>query len=823
VKTKSVQSNFLSGVLDERASGRIETDAYNQGLLVGRNIELHHLGGARRRRGLQHKQSLNNVLTRQSATVTCPNGGTTANANDDSTATSVTTTTPVGTTNEFVVVSYDLGSLQTITAADVLGIATVSGSSTEFRFQVSTDGVSWVNVGTTAQNFELVDTTPRDYRRTVADPARYIRVSRVGVTNLPSNITLTGMNIWVASAVVSDVRLLPFEVSNSRRFLVALTDRSATILENGTVVDRVPMPYASADLREIDADASEGELVLTHEDYAPRALFEEDEGNFQSFELEFSNIPQIDFNDTMSPTPTSCVQTITLGGTWAVGDTLQVDLEGARSGTIAYAGDTTAAQQTATANNIARAIQKLYTVPGFQGVTCTRSGALTYTVTFADGSAKNYQLMTVLPVVSAAGTVSVALTTPGVARTEDLWSATRGWPRTVAFYEKRIYLGGTRDRPQSLLGSHVVDTLNFDLAEGLDDEAIFVSISGQQTNVIQGIMSGDALQVFTTGGEFRYLKRDGEPITPADVPKNQSNNGSKRIRPVLADGRTIYVHQTGKALLDFKYNLDVDKYSSLSLTSLAPHLLDDVVDIAAWNGSQEDELNFVFAVNSDGTVAVLNLRQEAEVKAVVQWTTQGEFKAVACVLQDIYFAVLRDIDGTDTLFLEQLAYDYYTDCATKQTGAATDTVTGLSYLNGVECRVRADGYSLPRETPSAGAVVLDDEYEDIEVGLNFDPEVTPMPLHTLTPNGSNFMDKRRVVRVSVLVRDSLGILCNGRVLPDRQFDVNNFDEAPVPVSRVHQLEESTNWDFKTAKTVSFTQVDPMPMEILAIQVQLESE
>lgn len=822
MKTKTILSNFLSGVLDPRASARVETDAYNQGLLVGKNIELHHLGGGRRRRGLAYRTTIVNQITRVTSgvTVTCPNGGTTANANDDSTSTLVTTTTPVGTTNEFVVVQYDLGSAKTIVFADVLGIETASGSSTEFCVQYSANGVAWDNTSPTFANskFDIIDTTARDYRRTASVSARYWRVVRIGTTNLPANITLSGFNLWEESASVSPGRIIPLEVSVDLRVALIVTHRSGVVWADGEVVDNIPLPYESADIMELDADASDGELVLVHQNYPPRALFEDTTENFQSVEVSFSNVPQVDFNDASSPTPVSEVQVITLGSV-AVGDTLQVSLEGARSAAVIFAGDSTAAEQTATANNFAREIQKLYTVPGFEGVSCARTGASTYTVTFANGSAKAYELMAVTA-LTGTSVSTVTRSAVGTARTEPVWSATRGWPRTVAFFEKRLYFFGTRSRPASNIGSHVVDTANFNLAQGLDDEAVFVTLSG----TAQALLAGDSLQLFTTGIEYRYLKRDGEPITPADVPKNQSAYGSRRIRPVTVDGTTVYAHHTGKALRDFKYDVNVDKYKSLSMTSLAPHLLNDIKDIAAWNGSDEDELNFVFVVNGDGTVAVLNVREEANVKALVSWDTQGLFKAVGVVRQDIYFLVHRTINGTARLFFEQLEYGYYTDAAVQITNApASATVPGLTYLNGQACRVRADGFVLANVTPSGGqATLAEGAFAAVEVGLNFDPELTPMPLNTMTPTGSNFMDKRRIVEVRAKVRNTLGLRVNGRQLPDRFWDQNNFDEAPEPFTGVHSIEESTNWDEADEKLVSFTQVDPLPMEILGIVVTLES-
>lgn len=795
-------------------------------MLTGLNIELHHLGSIRRRRGLAYRAQLTGKLTRvTSATPTAPNGGTAANASDDDTATVVTTTTPPNTTNEYVVVHLDLGSARTIAFADVLGMSIASGTTDEFGIQWSTNNVSWNNTAPSfaSSRFDVIDTIARDYRRASGASARYWRVVRIGTTNLTGQVTLADFNLWEESSDVSHGRSIPFEISATERYLLVVTHRSGALFQNGSPVDYIPLPYDDADIQELDADASDGEMVITHEDYPYRALFEDTSGNFQSIEIEATEAPKVDYNDSLSPAAVSEVQVIVLSGTLAKGDAFQVGLEGARSAPVLYAGDSTAAEQATTAANFAREIQKLWTVTGFTGVSCSRTSGNTYTVTLAGGSAKAYELMTV-SAISGSATTSVSRTTPGSSRHEDMWSATRGWPRTVAFFEKRLYLGGTRSKQSTLIGSHVVDTANFDLGEGLADEAIFVTLSGAQTMIIQNLVSGDALQVFTTGAEARYLKRDGEPVTPGDVPKNQTYYGSKRIRPVLCDSTTVYVHSTGKSLRDFRYDVNVDKYTSLSLTSLAPHLLNDVVDIAAWNGSREDELNYVFAINGDGTAAVLALRQEVNLKALVQWTTQGYFRAAAVVADETYFLVERSIDGASHLFLEQLEYDYYTDCAVQVVNApASAVVIGLGHLNGEECRVRADGFVLNNVTPAAGsATLVEGAFENVEVGLNFNPNVTPMPLNTLTPSGSNFMDKRRVVKARAKVRNTLGLLCNGIALPDRSFDIDNFDEAATPFTGVHALEETTNWDEAEEKLVSFTQVDPLPMEILGIAADMES-
>lgn len=836
-----VQNNFLSGVLDPRSYARVETDSYNNGLAVGTNIEPVHLGGVRRRRGLRYVTKLANQLTRVTGvTVTAPNGGTVGNANDDNETTLVTTTNNVGTTDPYVVLHYDLGSAKTVIAVDVMNIRSTGGSSTEFVLQYSQNNVDWSffedTPTTTGPGLDLVDTTPRSYRRAAVSPddavsLRYLRLLKLGGTDMGAvTITTSGMNVWQDSGTLSESRSIPFEVSTSEPYMLVLTDRTIGVYLDGEYVRSSPSPYLSADLGEIDASVNAETMAVVHEDYAPRFFLRESVTNFQLDTVTFDAVPSYDFNDESSPTPVSDVQVIVFGASWVQGDTFQVDLEGAKTGPITYAGDTGATDQAATAANIARAVQALYTVEGFEGVSCARTGAKTYTVTFANGSANSYKLLSVIGLSATGGSAAtVTQSVVGTPRTEPAWSATRGYPRTTAFFEGRLYFGGTRSLQQSLLGSEVTNILNFDTGAGLPDDPIFVTLSGASLNAINGLFAGRSFQIFTSGGEFRFVKQQGTPIVPGDAPVPQTNYGAKKIRPVSIDGATLFVQRTGKAIRDFRFNFEEDAFDSLGVSSLAPHLINDVVDLAAWNGSRSDEIGLTFVINGDGTAAVFNSRKEAQIQAWVRWTTQGLFKSVGIVFEDIYFTTVRTIAGVTGAYLEIGDSDYYNDCAIQSTsfGAFSDTesiIHDLGPLIGQEVRVRVNGFTLPNATPndSGNIVVAFVDVTSAEVGLSFGPTITPMPLNTMTPAGPSFADKRRVVKVWVRARNTQGLRLNGSPLADRHFDIDSFDETSMPVSKWLALEVSTNWDFDQDKFITFDQVDPMPMEILGIKVQLES-
>src|ERR1700674_858384 len=130
ILTHSSINNFLSGVLDPRAQGRVDTNAYVSSMLTGTNIEVVHLGGVQRRRGLVQKFICPNQLALLTGINSYPHGGTLPN---------LTTTSPPGTTDPYVVVVTDLGVAKNVLFADVVDMTLASGSSTQFYIQYSND------------------------------------------------------------------------------------------------------------------------------------------------------------------------------------------------------------------------------------------------------------------------------------------------------------------------------------------------------------------------------------------------------------------------------------------------------------------------------------------------------------------------------------------------------------------------------------------------------------------------------------------------------------------------------------------------------------
>lgn len=815
-KVHYLQSSFVAGVLHPQMAARTDVRQYYQGMSVGENVQINPLGGAGRRPGTEYIATLPNALNNISsaATYTAPNGGTANNARDDDSATTLLTTTNLSNTAGYVVVHVDLGAVQTVKFVDVLQVFITAGATSDFAVGYSSDNVTFF-----FDNVMPLTTDARRHRVHFNVNARYLKFYRVATDDGDlgtAKIQLADFIVWAESANTSVVNLDSFEFSDDENYAVALTHRSASIYDKvtGDLVASIPTRFLESEVPDVDVAQTATVMILTHQNHRPQRIIRIAADTWYAADVAFTALPQYDFNDDDSPTPTSDVQTLTFTD-FVEGDTFQIELEGARTSSIAYQGE-----NASTAANIAREVQKLYTV-GFTGVSCVFTSGTTFTITFAEDSADAHQLIVGIPLTAAATTAATAAvhSVTGVSRREDVYSDTRGWPICVTFHEGRLWLAGGVTLPNIYLGSVVTDFFNFEVGAGLEDDAVFGALDTSSLNAIRSLKSGRFLQLFTNSAEYRFFE---SPIKPGNAPRNQTEYGSRRRRPISVDGATLFIHKTGKAIRDFLFNFNEDAFSSSSVSRLSSHLLSDIQYFDAWQGSSDTDVSHVYVINGDGTLACYQTQRDQEIAAWSPWTTDGLFKDVTVVVDERFVAVRRSINGTNVLYLERFDDGFYTDCALQQTsGVATDAWSGFDHLSGEALRVRGDGFVLTNVTPVAGAFTSQIEVLTIEAGLDWHPKITTMPLNSDFGSGGNYMRKKRVQRAQIHVYQSLGVLYNDRPLPDRYFDLNNFDEAPTPFTGVHSIEETSNWDEGTL-TQTISQVDPLPFLILGLDLAVET-
>jgi hypothetical protein len=796
----------------------------------------------------------------QTFVVSMPEGGTAANINDFDPATVGLTTTNIGVNGtganpDYVVAFYNIaGTVDLGKIVDVKNIQLSGTGSGVFKIQASTNNVSWstrlsMTVTQDAQSFRI--------RVSDASSYRYFRIIRTGDTGDLSTlkIQLTEFNILYPTTTASDVKTFDFSVETDRHYLCVVTGGAETTpsygnmtvyrvtdtTANWTPVAYLPMPFKSSEVASVRDVQTENVMLMFQEDNIPQRIINTTTTTFTVDDIPFLNVPQYDYNDALSPTPTSYVTTLTLTH-FEVGDRFQIDVEGVLSKNITLTGSASS-----TAANIQRNLQEM-PIFGDTGIAVT-GGPTAFTITVSGESTKSFELWSGFATSDSGGTaneVAFALVTQGSPRKEDVWSATRGYPKTAAFYAGRLWLGGTKSKLQSLFASRSGSFFDFYTEEGDADEGIFITVSSRNLTEIIDINPDRGLQVFTAGAEFLVTG-----TTPADVGvQAQTQHGAFNLEVKSVDGATLFIDQNGKVLRSYLYNFNEDAYNSTDISILSSQLIDSPKDVAVLTGTKSEDANWVFIINQDGTAGVLNTLRSQDINGFTKWIngyTNSDYPlelvSASVVNNDLFIVNKRTTASTTNYTIERWSFDYLLDSSVRLLSSISivgnNLYLGNTYLNGETVNVVARGNTLPNRVVQSAYIILTDEEKefilaqdpatgviDVEVGYNFIPKIIPMPLNTNSRfiAGPNQMLEKRINRMNLRVYESSGVYIDGNPVPIRQFgDAANTPlnaNLPKQTGIIQDNNGGNGWGIEVVPEITIPY--PTPFHIQAIEYEVES-
>jgi len=408
---------------------------------------------------------------------------------------------------------------------------------------------------------------------------------------------------------------------------------------------------------------------------------------------------------------------------------------------------------------------------------------------------------------------------------EDVFSTDRGFPRSAVFHEGRLYFGGSKALPSALFGSKISDFFNFLESEGLDDDAIFALLSSDTVNAITGLRSGRDLQIFTTGNEWYVQQAESEPITPQNLTlKAATKSGSKEnIMPVAAEGGTIFLQRSGKALREFLFS-DVElSYQSNNISLLSSHLLKSPVKITFRRATSTDDGDLLIIVNgTDGTIAAYSIHRTQKVVAPSEFITDGTFEDCSVDINDIYVIVKRTINSTTKYYVELLDDDRTTDASFQLFDGSNDgskptstTVSGLTHLEGETVEVIRDDIFLGTKTVSSGQITIDQiPTTYVEVGLHYDVLAKTLPAEPRLSSGTMVGRKKRIVDASPVLFQTQNIAINGKEVPLKQFPYT-LDSAETVFSGRKRVTPILG--FSTEAQIEITQTKPLFFTLLGLE------
>jgi len=260
---------------------------------------------------------------------------------------------------------------------------------------------------------------------------------------------------------------------------------------------------------------------------------------------------------------------------------------------------------------------------------------------------------------------------------EQLISSQRGYPQAVTFHDNRLWFGGIKAKPSSIIASHVGDYFNFSLGTGLAAEGIDVAIGGDSVNEVRHLYSGSNLQIFTDSGEYIIpTSSDTSAITPSNIVfRRQTPYGCSRTRPILFDGATLFNQKNGKAVREFIYSDGEAGYVATNISVLANHLIDSPKDIAMISGSSSRPEQFAIFTNSgsthNGKLAVFHSIREEQIAGWTLWTTRNgdTFHSVTSANENLFCVGKRSLNGSTVYTLEKFGEDdsISLDCSSTST------------------------------------------------------------------------------------------------------------------------------------------------------------
>ena len=401
---------------------------------------------------------------------------------------------------------------------------------------------------------------------------------------------------------------------------------------------------------------------------------------------------------------------------------------------------------------------------------------------------------------------------------ENVWSVSRGYPRTVTFHQGRLYFGGSKSRPSTIWGSKVGIFFDFEAIEGLDDDAVEATLDTNTFNAITDMISGRDLQIFTSGGEFVVPQEGLTPITPTDFfLQAVSRNGIKEgVRVQTLESGVLFIQRQGKQLSEIAYSDTQLTYVTSKISLLSGHLLKGPKSMDIRRAVNTDENDLLLIVNSDdGSIAAFSLLRAQNVIAPSEFTTTGDFVDVGVDITEIYTVVKRNDNGTNKYYVEVFDDSVSTDSAV--TGGAVASLNA-SHIDGQTVNVISDGLVEEDQTADSAVTFTNTPTTSCEVGLPFTVTVRTMPIDVRMQSGTRIGFKKRIVEVNALLYKTQNLVINGNLVPIRTFGAGALDSAVPEFTGTKVLHGILGYSNDGQITV--TQSAPLKFTLLGLEYKV---
>lgn len=335
-------------------------------------------------------------------------------------------------------------------------------------------------------------------------------------------------------------------------------------------------------------------------------------------------------------------------------------------------------------------------------------------------------------------------------------------PGAVAFFENRVYYGGSAGEPNVLWGSRTGNVGEMEQGAAADDP-YSRRLADQELAEIVGLSAKKTFQVMTTGGEYICYGPDAAASMSVVNFKAspETAHGSSGVQPVRKDNALLFVPRNKRRIRELLYNFQEDSYKAADIMRYAEHMpkrmlalrespeLPEIVSLCV----QEHFNEQLWALDSNGGVFTVMRDREQGVAAFSFHRFGGELEGEApkvlsmCTLpssdgshDDIYLIVRRTLPfdpGNPLNCIERINREFevdalyndsttlldkpvFVDSAVLVTAGSPTTVFDVGHLAESTVSVVADGqYVGELQANSVGEIELPAPASEVIAGFSY--------------------------------------------------------------------------------------------------------
>lgn len=613
------------------------------------------------------------------------------------------------------------------------------------------------------------------------------------------------------------VRLIPFTYSTTQTMVIEVGagyfrfHTAGGTLMDGAAPYEIANPYAEGDLFDIHYVQSADVLTLAHPGHAPRELRRLGATNWQLTTIAFA----ASVASPAAPTVTAAGHTtvkytyhyvVTAVAADGVSESAPSP-EGTAGGNLFETGATVTIDWAAV------------------------TGASRYNVYKLQGGLYGYIGQT-----GGTGIVDDNIA-PDLSKTPPIYDAVFSgagdYPGAVSYFEQRRCFAGTTNRPQNIwmTKSGTESNMSYSLPTRNDDRIAF-RVAAREANTIRHIVPLTQLLLLTSSSEWRVTSVNSDAITPTTISvRPQSYVGASNVQPVLINNTLIYGASRGGHVRELAYNWQANGFVTGDLSLRSAHLFDgaEVVDMAYAKAPWP----IVWCVSSGGKLLGLTYVPEQQVGAWHQHDTDGAFESCAVVAEGaedvLYCVVRRTINGAQVRYIERMASrqfidqqdGFFVDAGLTYRGAPSDTISGLSHLEGATVSILADGAVHPQRVVTGGSITLDNEASVVHVGLPITADLQTLPIAAPIDNGYGQGRFKNVNKAWLRVFRSSGIFLGpdaDKLTEAKQRTTEPYGAPPALKSEEIQVMLTPSW--ADSGQVFVRQSDPLPLTVVSLTAEV---